>query len=131
MRNILRVTGINLRKSFIKFLKNIARARHGIQADVCAIWATDEGIYWETSYTNGIANKDSPSEFMIRKLVGQNMLSLAGVPREEKDIPIVYLVVFPSLFKFVGFSKSKKILKEWPGKSMAFNREVVKYKRFI
>jgi len=128
MKLISKATRLNLRKFLLKTYRSAVKASYGVQSDVCAVWAVDDAIYWETTHTNGTLAKDQPLEILIRKLVGQNLLTLAGIPKEKEDIPTVFLAPFPSLIKAIGISRFNKLTKEWPGKSMALDIEVVRYK---
>lgn len=125
---ITKTARINLRKSILKTYRTTVKVAFGVQADVCGIWATDGVIFWETTHTNGTMSPDQPLELLIRKLVGQNLLTLAGIPKEESDIPIVFLAPFPSLIEVIGPKRFLKLLKEWPGKSEAMGFEVVRYR---
>ena len=128
MNFLTKTTRLNLRKTILKKFREAVRTRFGPQSDVCGIWASDGLIYWETTHTNGIVEKDKPIEIFIRKLVGQNLLTLAGIPKEKEDIPIVFLAPFPSLIECVGLKRYLKLIKEWPGKSEAMGIEVVRYR---
>lgn len=128
MNLINKSTRLKLRKSLLNSFRSTIKAIHGIQADVCGIWAVDNIIYWETSHTNGRLDSNQPIEFLVRKQVGQNLLTLAGIPQEKEDIPTVYLAPFLSLIKVIGLKRYLKLIKEWPGKSMAMDIEVVRYK---
>lgn len=128
MNLIKKSTYIKLRKLLIKSFRDTIKLSYGIQADVCAIWAVEDIVYWETTHTNGMLSPNQPIELLVRKQVGQNMLTLAGIPTDKKDIPIVYLAPFPSLIKAIGLKRYLKLIKEWPGKSMAMDVEVVYYR---
>jgi len=128
MGTISKATRLRARKSVIKSFRNTVKTMHGIQADVCAIWAVEDTIYWETSHTNGRLQSNQPIELLVRKQVGQNLITLAGIPKEEEDIPIVYLAPFPSLIKAIGLKRYIELIKEWPGRSMALDTEVVRYR---
>jgi len=128
MNIINKTTRLHFRKSFLKTYRDTIKTKLGIQADVCGVWAVDRTIFWETTHTNGTINETQPIEILIRMLVGQNLLTLAGIQQEEKDIPVVYLAPFPSLIKVVGLERYINLIKEWPGRSMAMGNEVVRYK---
>jgi len=125
---------LNARKTLTKLLRESIKSSKGIQCDVCAVWVAERQgellVHWETSHTNGVFGKKDPIELMIRKQAGQNLLTLAGIPKEKEDIPILYLLPFPSLIKFLGLKRYLKLIKQWPGKSMAMDIEVVQYRLY-
>jgi len=121
----------SMRHKTVKFLRNYIKNKHNNMGDVCAVWAKDNVVYWETSHTRGILSPHTQLEFSIRKLVGQNILHLFGIPQSEEDIPVIYLVVFPSVIKLTSWKKFFSIIKQWPGASIAAKVEVVKYRLFL
>jgi len=128
MTLINKATRLKVRKTLVKNIRDAIKTTHGVQSDLCAIWAVDGQVMWETSHTNGRLCLDQPIELLIRKLVGQNLLTLAGLPQEEEDIPVIYLAPFPSLINLIGLKRYIKLVKEWPGRSMARDVEVIRYK---
>jgi len=98
------------------------------KADICAVWRVDKNsIAFETSSARGVAQTCDDIHKVIRKSVGQSILTVFGLPTDEK-IPMVFLLPFPSLFFTLGFKKAYQFIKEWKGDSSVGEIIVVEYK---
>jgi len=121
------------RKMTTKFLRSLVKMGINPESDVCCVWGVEnnEGntsMAWETSTTRGMIDDNKQAHLLLRKLVGQNILQLYGVPANGREAPVVYLLPLPSLIKTIGITKLIKLVKSWPGNSIAMETEVVKYK---
>ena len=103
--------------------------------DVCFVWKEAKGyVRWETLGAAGIVGVNEKPERLIRSLVGQNVLQLCGVPKDEESVPLVCLVPFLSVIGAFGLKKFIELIRKWKGKSVIkINKgefTVVKYKVF-
>ena len=132
MFTFLKVILNGWRKKVINFARVYAENKPGMYSDICAVWGHKGVLYWETGLSAGTLYPGQKMETIIRRLVGQNILHRIGVPRTEEEIPIIYLIVFPSVIKVFGFRKFFSLIKQWRGCSTIMDGKVViKYKLFL
>jgi len=120
----------SLRKKIINFLRAYVQQKSNKDSDVCAVFGYGDLVYWETTTSGGMLLPEQKVETMVRGLVGQNVLHRIGIPQEENDIPIIYLVVFPSVMRVLGIKRMFALIRKWTGQSTALNVDVVRYKLF-
>jgi hypothetical protein len=131
---IFKMLGIKIRSALRRFIGNYCIQKYNT-CDVCFVWREHgELLRWESLGAAGITHKDQDPEVFIRKLIGQNVLQLCGVPKDDESIPLICLVAFPSVIAAIGLKKFIKLLKMWPGQSVVNTAKgehtVVKYKLF-
>ena len=131
MFTFLKTILLGYRKKIINFARIHVQSKPGDHNDICAVFGYEGRLHWETTNTGGVLYPGQKIETMIRGLVGQNTLHIIGVPQTEEEIPVIYLIVFPSIIKIFGFRKFFSLIKQWRGCSTIMDgKVVVKYKLF-
>jgi hypothetical protein len=95
--------------------------------DVCAVWCINKNnIAFETPSAFGLVPCSNIVSKTIRKQVGQSIITIVGIPKDN-NIPTVLLLPFPSLLWCLGLKLTYKFLKDWKGKSFIGDVSVVQY----
>ena len=81
---------------------------------------------------NSFVNFDEYSLEKIRRQCGEDTLFKKGLPKKEKEVPVIYLYTDFSFFNKCivefGITKTFKMIKDWNGDSESNGLIVVKYK---
>ena len=111
----------------VSLVENYVLEKYGTQTKVCFLYSEKNTCVFKMDQAEGRA---AGNRNTVRYLCGQNMLMTFGLPKTDKDIPVVYLFVFPSVFRVMGIREAFKLIKDWPGNSYVATLEVVRYKLF-
>jgi len=116
-----------LSRIILNWMKEYTILKYGKKADVCFITTTGKGfLHFSTSNTSGAVPIEKKE--LIRKLVGQNILMIYGIPTKEEIPPNISLSISFSAIRQLGF-KYFKFIKEWPGRSEVNGITVVTYSK--
>ena len=85
----------------------------------------DKSIAFQTSNTHGLIPKEHVEH--IRRIVGENVLMVCGLPQDDEPAPNIRLVVSPSAFFTMGPIRTYKLRRDWPGTSMVGELLAVTY----
>lgn len=95
--------------------------------DVCTVWPVDKNnIAFESPLTKGVVPYNDFTCHVIRKMIGQNILSVVGPPK-DKNIPTVLLLPMPALLLQLGPKLFFQFIKDWKGTSYIGEVPVVQY----
>ena len=129
LMNVLRICFI---KSYMFYIKN-----RYYKTDVCFVWAADKNhlafelisnddvyMHTTTTATRGVWQQSEHFDKFLRKMVGERILSMYGVPREKEDVRTIFLALSPSVIRVIGFKRFYRFLKDWKGTSSVGNKSV-------
>lgn len=144
MKILIDFIKVQILQLFINIKKKFIVHKYGIKSDVCIITGSklylDENkifktkcLSFRTSHTGGrvylLKEKNVCSK--IRKFIGENILSLYGLPTETQTFiespPNVVLIMTPSAFWTLGIFNYFKFKKEWIGESKVGDLVAVTY----
>lgn len=116
-----------LHDAIVKIIEAYVLEKYGSRTKVCFLYSEKNTCMFKMDQAQGQA---TGNRNIVRYSCGQNMLMTFGLPKTDKDIPVVYLVVFPSAIRVMGIRETLKLIKDWPGQSYVATIEVVRYKLF-
>jgi len=125
MKSLIKLIRIKWLNSIVRLVKEYSTIKYGQKSDVCVLTGGPEGaVSFQTSNTHGLIPIEDVGH--IRKLVGENVLTICGLPQDHEYPPNVILLVSPSAL-FALKMKTTELVKEWPGNSMVGDITAITY----
>ena len=116
LKVIYEVLLTKFRANLSNFSREMIRKKHNVRSDVCFVFSTEKGkVTFNTESTHGVI--DSNKIDVIRRMVGENVLSTYGLPTKEDQIPVIHLIITPSFIFEVGLEKTIEFYNNWEGNS--------------
>ena len=125
MKMLIKFTRLKALSIITKLLKEYVVIKYGSKSDICVVTGGPEKtLSFQTSQVDGLIPVEQARR--IRQLVGQNVLTVCGLPTEEETPPNIVLVLTPSAIKVLGYTTAY-FIKEWPGDSKVGEITAVTY----
>lgn len=118
MNSSLKLIKKEITKKVLELVKEHTKMKYGAKADVCFMTLQDNLVTFETSNTRGaVPVTNNNFDKIIRKLCGENILQINGLPAPEEEPSILKLLPGINLVKHLGVRKTIKFISDWRGKS--------------
>jgi hypothetical protein len=125
---------ITLIKMLVSWLKLVLargsrayiKTKYGPKSDVCIVAGYPGkmiGLY--TSQTTKVLRPDQSDH--IRRVVGESIFRMYGLPAAGASVPRVVLVITLSAMRVLGFRRAWKLIREWRGDSKVGEVRVIEY----
>ena len=124
MKIMLKIVKAKFLKGIYKFLKEYLKLKYNSKSCLCIVEESEGKLYFSTGHTQGLCSAKNSKH--IRRMVGENILMMHGIPMVEKDIPHVMLLLLPSAIKLLK-RDTVTFIREWRGDSRVGRTIVIKY----